>query len=191
MASHDRGKSTQRPDPLGNDAGGDSRGDGQSPAPAELPVGPSAAHSERYEGVRPVQDQGDVGVLGIDPLVNFIEGHRKPSELYGNPHDRARVKFPLVWGLMTRRVLPSGKLKELATLKFAAVPNGVRATLTDTDMGKEWSLTVESLEGALEGLEAALNDPTQRYVREIRYGEGWKNTKAEERKALDRVKAKS
>jgi hypothetical protein len=91
---------------------------------------------------------------------------------------------------MTRRVLPSGKLKELATIKVASVPNGIRATLTDTSMGKEWSVTVESLDGAFEALEMAVNDPSQRYVKEIRYGEGWKQIKADERKSLDRLKTK-
>lgn len=75
-------------------------------------------------------------------------------------------------------------------MKVQMVPNGVRAVLTDTSMAKEWAVVVERLSTVWEALEAALNDPAQSCQKEIRYGEGWKKIQAEERKALDRKKAK-
>jgi hypothetical protein len=137
-----------------------------------------------------VHDHTGVASGSVDPLLAFLARESHPHERYGRDTDDAERKWPLLWSLMTRRVLPDGRLKELATVKVQMVPNGVRAVLTDTSMAKEWAVVVERLSTVWEALEAALNDPAQSCQKEIRYGEGWKKIQAEERKALDRKKAK-
>jgi hypothetical protein len=85
--------------------------------------------------------------------------NRREGLLYPHPDDDGGLQFPVLWEFLTRTQVDDETFKEPAKLSVSLGSGGFAVEIVDGALGLMVNTTSETLSGAFQAIERALNSP--------------------------------